>query len=312
MPESVPCNLCGVDDATPLYFLKDYRFAIDDIEWPVVRCRRCGLGYVNPRPTLEEIGRYYPSEYFAHRGTLQRRYQRQTRYLPSGPGRLLDIGTGRGDFLAVIKVHGWEVDGLEPFESAANPHGLRIHRLPFPEGVGDWEGGQFDVITAWAVFEHLHDPLAAFRVCTRLLRPGGRLIVQVPNLRSLRGRFGRAEDVPRHLYLFSPKPLATYGRRVGLSIECVDHVTDLFSGASGRDTLRYWAARATGKSTEEFFRIYRTPRAARFRTWPMTSALLMAAGLAGRVVAPDWLVKVANVSGEIVAIFSKPEGGVAG
>lgn len=308
MPEFVLCNLCGADDASRLYALKDFRFGTDDIEWPVVRCRRCGLGYLNPRPTLEEIGRYYPAEYFAHRGSLLRRYERQTRYLPSKPGRLLDVGTGRGDFLAVMRARGWEVEGVEPWGAGDNPHELQIRHSPFPDLAGGWEGERYDVISAWAVFEHLHDPLAAFRECARLLRPGGRLVVQVPNLRSLRGRFGRTEDVPRHVYFFSPDPLAAYGRRVGLTLEGVDHVTDLFSGASGRDTFRYWAARATGKSTEEFFRIYRTPRAARFRAWPATTVLFMTAGLVSRVLVPDWLVRATHTSAEIVATFGKPDG----
>jgi SAM-dependent methyltransferase len=305
MPESVACNLCGSSDHATLYVLKDFRFGIDEVPWPVVRCRRCGLGYLNPRPTLGEMTRYYPEAYFGHRGGLRRRYQRQARYLPSSPGRLLDIGTGRGDFLVAIGDLGWDVEGIEPSAAAGNPHGLRIHRLPFP-GVGDWRGSEFDVVCAWAVFEHLHDPLAAFRESARLLKPGGHLIVQVPNLRSLRGRLGRSEDVPRHLYFFSPRTLEGYGTTVGLTLETIDHVTDLFSGASGREVFRYWAARAIGKSTEDFFRIYRTPRSERFRTWPITSALLATTGLVSRIVWPDWLVRAARLSGEIVAIYRKP------
>jgi SAM-dependent methyltransferase len=305
MPERVSCNLCGADDAPTLYVLRDYRFSIDDIDWPVVRCRNCGLAYVNPRPTIDEISRYYPEQYFAHRGGLQRRYQRQVAYLPTSPGRLLDIGTGRGDFLALMRDRGWEVEGLEPFAPAANPDLLTIHRTFFPDNC-DLPDQQFDVITAWAVFEHLHDPLGAFRESARLLRPGGSLIVEVPNLRSVRGWFSRMEDIPRHLYLFSPGPLAQYGRRVGLRLETVHHVTDLFSDASGAEAVRYLAARSLGISTAEFFRIYRTPRRERFRTWPVTSAVLAAAGLGGRILLSNWLVRVARISGEIVAIYCKP------
>lgn len=305
MPEAVACNLCGDDDARVLYRLADYRLNVDDIEWPVVRCRNCGLGYLNPRPTREEIGRYYPARYFAHRGALETRYRREARYLPGPPGRLLDVGAARGDFLAMMRDRGWAVEGIEPFPDAGNPHGISIRRLSFPEEC-DLAGAQFDAITAWAVFEHLHDPARAFEESARLLRPGGRLVVQVPNLRSIRGRLSPFEDVPRHLYCFSPGPLAAYGRRAGLLVETVDHVTDLFSGASGREALRYWAARALGRSTGEFFRIYRTPRAERFRRWPSTSVVLAGAGLAGRILVPDWLVRAARISGEIVVVFRKP------
>jgi hypothetical protein len=148
--------------------------------------------------------------------------------------------------------------------------------------------------------------LGAFHESARLLRPGGRLIVQVPNLRSIRGRLAPMEDAPRHLYFFSPRPLGGYGRRVGLRLDRIDQVTDLFAGASGRDALRYLVARALGKSTDEFFRIYRTPRGKRFRTWPATSVCLAATGLSARILIPDWLVRLARVSGEIVAVYSKP------
>jgi hypothetical protein len=65
-------------------------------------------------------------------------------------------------------------------------------------------------------------------------------------------------------------------------------------------------ARALGKSTREFFDIYRTPKRERFRRWPVTSVALTGAGLAGRVLIPDWLVRVARISGQVVAVYTKP------
>jgi 2-polyprenyl-3-methyl-5-hydroxy-6-metoxy-1,4-benzoquinol methylase len=96
---------------------------------------------------------------------------RQAEYLPSAPGTLLDIGTAGGDCLAVTPQRGWQVTGIE-FAETGNPHDLEIHMTSFPDspplGIGP-----FDVVTAWAVFGHLHDPLAAFRRFVELLRPGG-------------------------------------------------------------------------------------------------------------------------------------------
>src|ERR1700694_3234310 len=48
--EYVVCNLCGRDETTELYRRSDYRFEVDDIEWPLVQCNRCGLAYTHPRP----------------------------------------------------------------------------------------------------------------------------------------------------------------------------------------------------------------------------------------------------------------------
>jgi SAM-dependent methyltransferase len=304
MPESVACNLCGGQDAESLFTLRDHRLRVDDVDWTAVRCRRCGLGYLNPRPTAEEVERYYPAEYFQHRGSHMRRYRRMSAYVAGDAGRLLDVGTARGDFLALMKERGWTVAGIEPAVEAGNPHGLEMHRDPFPDQC-DLPSNAYDVVTAWAVFEHLHDPSRAFQVCERLLRPGGKLLVQVPNLRSIAARFGLQEDVPRHLYFFSEKTLQGYGERTGLILDRVIHTTDLFGG-SGRDALRLAFARATGRSVAEFFEIYRTPRKQRFRRWPVLAVALAVVGAVERVLLTDWLVRKARVSGQIVAEFHKP------
>ncbi len=133
-----------------------------------------------------------------------------------------------------------------------NPHGLPIHRAAFPEEC-DLPPGTYDVITAWAVFEHLRDPGEAFRVCQRLLRPSGRLVLQIPNPRSIYSRWAMQEDVPRHLYFFTPKTLRAYGARVGLRLTRVHHTTHLFGG-SGRGILRLALVRATGRLDRRLLR----------------------------------------------------------
>lgn len=296
MPESVACNLCGDDNSELLYKARDYRLQVDDEEWNVVRCKSCGLGYLNPRPTPSEIERYYPAQYF-DRGGHTKRYKRMSRYL-WGSGRLLDIGTARGDFLAFMQTQGWEVEGIEPFGSE-NPHGLLIHHVHFPNGALP---GKFDVITAWAVFEHLHDPALAFKTCAQMLVPGGRLIIQVPNARSI-WFHARQEDAPRHLFFFTPKSLKRYAEQSGLKLSRrVHHTTDLFGGG-GRGILRLWLVRLTGRSVDEFFEIYRTPRRERFRRWPILATCWTAVGGLERVVLPNWLVRRFRVSGQIVMEF---------
>jgi SAM-dependent methyltransferase len=307
MPEAVICNLCGHDDARPLFGLRDYRLLVDDTEWNVVQCRSCGLGYLNPRPTLGEITRFYPQIYFDQRSVQTARYQRQATYVPGDHGSLLDIGTARGDFLGVMAERGWEVAGIEPFEGAGNPYGVQIYRQRFPDEY-DLEAGSYDVITAWAVFEHLHNPAAAFRECSRLLRPGGRLLVQVPNLRSIHSRWALQEDVPRHLYFFTPKTLRAYGRSVGLELKRIAHTTDLFGG-TGRGVLRLALVRAVGRSTPDFFEIWRARRRDRFRRWPILAVAWTGVAAVERILLPDWIVRAARISGQVVAQFEKPASG---
>lgn len=304
MPEHVDCNLCGSGERKLLYRLRDYRLGVDDAEWSVVQCRSCGLGYLDPRPTASEIARYYPPTYFAGREGLIERHRRQARYLPRGPGRLLDVGAGRGDFLALARDRGWEVEGIDAFGDE-HPHRLAIRRIRFPEEC-DLPSERYDVVTAWAVFEHLHDPASAFAECARLLRPGGRLIVQVPNLRSVFGRWSLQEDVPRHLYFFSPPTLRRYGGSAGLRLLRIFHTTDLFRGSSGRGVLRLALVRALGRSTDEFFDVYRASRGERFRRWPLLATAWTVVSAFERLVLADGLVRALRISGQIVAQFEKP------
>lgn len=303
MPEYVRCNLCDSDKTRLLYRLRDYRLHVDDRLWNVVKCQSCGLGYVNPRPTPGEIAFYYPTSYFHGRNTDESRvrYEIQAKYVPNSGRTLLDIGTAGGDFLLLMRSRGWSVTGIEPAERASNPHDLTIHRLRFPEDSRQLDE-QYDVITAWAVFEHLHNPLQAFREAARLLRPGGQLIIQVPNLKSVYGRYSMQEDVPRHLYFFNRSTLAAYARCCGLSLRNVIHTTDLFGG-SGRGVGRLALVRALGRSTDEFFTIWRTPRRERFRRWPILALPWTALAVVEHIVLADRVVRAARISGQIVGIF---------
>ena len=303
MPEHVACNLCGSDDSRRLYSLRDYRLRVDDRLWNLVQCRHCSLGYLDPRPTVAEIGMYYPESYFGHRGGMSRRYALQAAYVPGTGGQLLDVGAARGDFMAVMRDRGWNVTGIEP-STSENPHGLAIHRQRFPEEC-KLDSESFDVITAWAVFEHLHDPAAAFACVAELLRPGGHLIVQVPNLQSINARFTRLEDIPRHLYFFSEKTLRRFGMKVGLDLERLDHTTDLYGG-SGRGVLRLALSRATGNSVDDFFDFYQTPRRQRFARRPVFATAWTALAGLERVVLSDLAVRTFRISGQVVATYRKP------
>jgi len=304
MPESVTCNLCGANDTRLLYGARDYRLRVDDELWNLVECRRCSLGYLNPRPTVDEIGRYYPGVYFAHRTSMARRYALQASYVTGAPGDLLEVGSAGGDFLALMRDRGWGVTGIEP-STTANPYGLPILKQRFPEEC-EFEPETFDVVAAWAVFEHLHDPAGAFERAAILLRPGGRLIVQVPNLRSINSRYARLEDIPRHLYFFTPSTIHQYARRCGLAPVETLHTTDLFGGSAGRGVLRRLLVRAVGGDDDDFFTLYRLSRRARFRRSPALASAWTVTALIERILITDWLTRTLKISGQIVAVLEKP------
>ncbi len=150
---------------------------------------------------------------------LRRKRQRQTlhriRHLPSPgktPARVLDIGSGNGAFLLIARNLGYEATGLEPDPRAVSlsrEHGSTVHEGSLPHPALPRE--HYDHITLAHVVEHLHDPVATLRACLALLRPGGRLWVQTPNLdgpgHRYWGRDWRGLEPPRHLVLFTPRSL---------------------------------------------------------------------------------------------------------
>lgn len=148
-------------------------------------------------------------------------------WLPWRPGgRLLEIGCGNGDRLALFQSLGWKVAGIEPDTSAAllaQGKGLDVKASALTTGALLQES--FDAIVMSHVIEHVTDPQATIEECYRLLRPGGTLIMLTPNTESLGHRwFGRNWlhlDSPRHIHLFNPGNMRKLCLNAGLQVtEC--------------------------------------------------------------------------------------------
>lgn len=229
--ESVACNLCGSLDLRPAYSQPDELFHPD--EWfSVVECRSCGFGFVNPRPTREEMGRYYPSEFyqtFAETDHSQR-YAEEAAYLEDivgSPRVLLDVGCANGDFPRYMREKGWDVEGVEIGVSARGIDDFPVYRCELPQLDANTVG--YDAITAWAVLEHVHDPMAYFRKVGQLLKNGGRFVFLVTDFTSLPSQKLFREDLPRHLYFFTEDTVSKYLEYAGLHLVKVDRHNRIFS-----------------------------------------------------------------------------------
>lgn len=192
-----------------------------------MECPQCGLLFTAPRPAPDVIGRYYQSEdYYSHqqnnKGFIPRVYEFVKSFnikhkaklaindLPQG--RLLDIGCGVGDFLHYVKQQGWDVQGIEPSADAKQIAQSRLGFLPKdPSEYSQLDDASFDVITMWHVLEHIDDLHFQTSELLRLLKPGGRLIIALPNFQSFDCQYYKdkwaAWDVPRHLNHFAPDTL---------------------------------------------------------------------------------------------------------
>jgi SAM-dependent methyltransferase len=144
------------------------------------------------------------------------------------PGRLLDVGSGKGAFLAAARDAGWDVLGVESAPDAAE-----AARANFGVDVivGDFLAmrplGTFDVVTMWHVLEHVTDPMGALERAAVSLKPGGRLVVSVPNSKSLQAHIGGEDwfhlDLPRHLFHFTPRSLTTLVERAGFRVATIGY-----------------------------------------------------------------------------------------
>jgi SAM-dependent methyltransferase len=133
------------------------------------------------------------------------------RFLPRPvPGKvqsLLDIGCGSGAFLDLAREAGWQVAGTEP-DPVARERGAE-RGLTVLESTEDWlaRPERFDFVTLSHVIEHVHDPIAVLKQAFALLRAGGQIYVQTPNIDAyghrLYGADWRGLEPPRHLVIFN-------------------------------------------------------------------------------------------------------------
>jgi SAM-dependent methyltransferase len=237
--EEPRCLLCNSDRASLLLEARDPLPGKDGLWFAVAQCQDCGLCFTRPRPNDQIIGRFYPASYAPHHKAIKAKAPRWWRRFtwwrtgrneplqgrpPAGRDRLLDFGCGTGAYLQRMRLAGWKVTGLDACEEMVqrirNELGLPalVGSLPHPE-LGD---GSFDVVTMRHSLEHVHRPLDVVRAAHRLLAPGGKLIVSVPNIDSLPfawfGRHWRGLELPRHLTHFTPDTLQLMLARAGFIV----------------------------------------------------------------------------------------------
>jgi 2-polyprenyl-3-methyl-5-hydroxy-6-metoxy-1,4-benzoquinol methylase len=254
--EYIHCPLCDADNTRLIFKRKDLRYHVSEEDFCVVRCRKCSLVYVNPRPTEAEIHAYYTDEFYnTQTSAEQLRIEKEKQWLLKDgyvkdltPGSLLDVGCGKGDFMYFMQQKGWNVRGVDFSTKPPNVFGLDIFH-------GDLEAAgylleSFDLVTLWAVLEHVYHPQALLMRINQLLKPGGRVVLLVTNFDSLPARFMRHDDVPRHTTLFTKRTLGEMLRRVGLTPHGFHSNCQLFGG-SHRGLLNYVAKLVAGEQLGE-------------------------------------------------------------
>ena len=223
----VRCDFCNSDNSQPVQLLHDI-WLHKPGEFHLVRCRNCGLEYLNPRPSWELLQQYYSKDYYSFMGAIKKRTFRITEVIQAHglrrrakfilkkkkAGKLLDVGCATGSFLNEMqKKPGWQVSGVELVEIAAQKARERYDIDVFTGSLFDagFADNYWDVITLFDVLEHTSNPLLHIKELFRILKPGGWIIIKVPNPASYQAHlFGPAwvgYEAPHHLFGFPPATL---------------------------------------------------------------------------------------------------------
>ncbi len=219
--EIVPCNLCGSGRRKTIVA----KFGL-----AIVRCRKCGLVYANPRLIESELKKRYGAGYFFGEylplfradafsyslDVIKDHYSLYlsilTKYFQPGK-RLLDIGCGAGFFLKAAELAGWSVAGTETSE-AASDYARAVTKVKVFYGNLEeirLAPESYDAVTMLDILEHLPDPMGTLKQARRVLKKGGILIVNTPDYQSLSrvflGKTWAVLSPAEHLYYFAEKTL---------------------------------------------------------------------------------------------------------
>ena len=273
--EHVSCNLCGKTNAASYaavsymdYLSRRPELKRDDdpllkngeaanYKFSLVKCKNCGLIYVNPRLTRKNLTELYQGEYFSYYGDTESEAHKKrqetfkieiaeleglAQKLKTGR-KILDVGCGGGFFLAGLD-KSWEKYGIEVNPSAVkygqDTFGLNILKRDI--GKIDFPEETFDVIKMRGVIEHLPDPMKELREACRILRKGGLIAINTPNIGSICGKIYKEKFrivCPiYHIYYFSTRTLSLMLKIAGFKIQKVSYHYFDTPYASWRDPLK--------------------------------------------------------------------------
>lgn len=223
------CALCKKDDAAQVFVKEGFTF---------VRCRSCGLVYVNPQCATERLIENYEinasADYWVDvllsAGEQEYDINKFTKCCEDlellTPGRrVLDVGCSIGLFLKVARDRSWDTFGLELSKKAVDyaVNELKLDVRPLLLHEADFEPESFDVVTLWEVLEHVPDPRDLLEQCRTMLKPGGVLAILVPNRNALSARIMRADcscfGGRNHLWYFDPATLSALLDQTGYTVE---------------------------------------------------------------------------------------------
>lgn len=280
------CFVCKKNKFAFQYYSKDRMLGIPG-SFSIKRCNNCSSIFLDPQPDESELKKYYPSKkYYSYNKNnakgffgILKEYLIEHYYLPNflskfistfiqnvpampsygKKGKILDVGCGAGETLALLKKLGWEAYGIDMDHGAiknAKKKGLENVMLGTYKDLKKYKDNYFDVIRLYHVIEHIDNPSLCFSLLAKKIKKSGEIIIGTPNVDSLASKIFRSYwynlDTPRHLVLFSPTTLKTLVRNEGFIAEKIEYCAA--GGVLG--SIQYFLGDVIGKKINLIHKFY--------------------------------------------------------
>ncbi|MBL7864396.1 MAG: class I SAM-dependent methyltransferase [Cyclobacteriaceae bacterium] len=269
MTPIVHCPVCDSTGPREKYQVADRHYGNKGL-FTYTICVGCQLEFFDPMPSNDELMKFYPEEsYYAYSmGMPQKESSWKTLFRKilflgyrtkdphfNEPGRLLDIGCGSGWFMYEMREKGWEVMGVEPSHAGAETG--RKANLDIHEGdllSTSYSSDYFDYIRLNHAFEHIPDPAEVLTEIRRILKPGGKVFIGVPNVASFNAKVFRQYwyylGAPVHTFNYSHRTLPMLAKKLGFKNVRVLFNSN-FKGVLG--SIQIYLNRNNGRTSEEGF-----------------------------------------------------------
>ena len=217
------CSICNSKNLAGFLTCKDHNYSND--LFCIEKCKNCGFKFTNPRPKEKTVHLYYKSvNYISHtsskKGILNtvyhivRNYQHKKKYgfinklVKAKKRKILDVGSGTGEFIKYFNKMGWDAKGVET-DKKARMYSINNNNCIVDETLEETfkYNKKFDIITLWHVLEHVYDVNEYISKLKKLLNKGGYLILGLPNCSSYDANYYKenwyAYDLPIHVSHFT-------------------------------------------------------------------------------------------------------------
>jgi SAM-dependent methyltransferase len=226
--ETISCPVCRSAESSVLFSVTDSVIERPEERWNIVRCPRCTLVYINPRPALENWLEYYrqPTSYYkSSPDDVSACINRLKKFKP---GRLLDIGCGQGGFLNEARALKWDVQGIDVSDTIPNPHNLPIKYGDF--NTMELPQNHYDLVTFWGVTEYIREPAGFFKKLAGIVKDNGAAMFVMSNFNSIQRSYMRVHNFPRQQQVWTFPALRYVCAEAGLEITSRDYSNDVRGG----------------------------------------------------------------------------------